>query len=150
MKYNINDEFVDEVLKQTKTIALIGASLKEERPSNLVMRNLMKRGYRVFPVNPGHEGRAILGQKCFARLTDIPHQIDMVDVFRQSKAVPEIVEEAIKCKVKTLWLQLNIGNKAAEKKAHLNGIVVITNRCPNIEFRRQEGYTQNLEQIAGK
>ena len=138
----INDELVDKVLRKTKTIALIGASKKEERPSNLVMRNLLKRGYQVFPVNPGHEGGEILGQKCFARLIDIPHPIDMVDVFRQSKAIPEIVEEAIKCKVNTLWLQLNIGHKHAEKKAQLNGILVIRNRCPNIEFRRQEGNAQ--------
>ena len=142
MKNIINDELVDEILRKTRTIALIGASLKEGRPSNSVMHNLLKRGYRVFPVNPGHEGDEILGQKCFARLTDIPHQIDMADVFRQSKALPEIVEESILCKVKTLWLQLNIGHKEAERKAQLNGILVITNRCPNIEFRRQEEYSQ--------
>ena len=134
-----DDKLVDQVLKKTKTIALIGASKKEKRPSNSVMRNLLKRGYQVFPVNPGHEGSEILGQKCFAKLVDIPHQIDMVDVFRQSEALPEIVEEAIRCKVKTLWLQLNISNKRAERKAQLNGIAVISNRCPNIEFRRQEG-----------
>ena len=134
----VNDALVDEVLRKTKTIALIGASIKEERPSNSVMRNLLKRGYKVFPVNPGHEGSEVLGQKCFAKLTDIPYQIDMVDVFRQSKAVPEIVEQAIKCKVKTLWLQLNIWHPDAEKRARKNGIVVIGNRCPNIEFRRQE------------
>ena len=137
-----NDELVDEVLRKTKTIALIGASKKEKRPSNSVMRNLLKRGYQVFPVNPGHEGSTILGQKCFSRLTDIPNQIDMVDVFRQSEAIPEIVEDAIRCKVKTLWLQLNIGDERAERKEQLNGIVVISNRCPNIEFRRQEGSFQ--------
>ncbi len=147
MKNIIDDQLVDEILRKTQTIALIGASLKEERPSNSVMRNLLKRGYRVFPVNPGHEGGEILGQKCFARLIDIPHQIDMVDVFRQSKAIPEIVEEAILCKVKTLWLQLNIGHKDAERKAQLQGITVVTNRCPNIEFRRQERYAQICKQI---
>ena len=109
MNFDDEDRVIDSILANTKTIALIGASVKEERPSNSVMRNLLKRGYQVFPVNPGHAGGEILGQECFAKLTDIPHEIDMVDVFRHSDAVPEIVEEAIKCQVKTLWLQLEIG-----------------------------------------
>ena len=137
---NQEDEntLVDKILESTKTIAIVGASLKEERPSNSVMRNLLSRGYKVFPVNPGHKGKKILGRKCFANLSDIPHDIDMVDVFRQSNAIPEIVEECIKCKVKTLWLQLEIGHVDAEAKARKNGITVISNRCPNIEFRRQQ------------
>ena len=138
MNFNDEDRVIDSILANTKTIALIGASVKEERPSNSVMRNLLKRGYQVFPVNPGNAGGEILGQECFAKLTDIEHEIDMVDVFRQSDAVPEIVEEAIKCQVKTLWLQLDIGHAVAEAKARKNGITVISNRCPNIEFRRQE------------
>ena len=138
MNFDDEDKVIDSILANTKTIALIGASVKEERPSNSVMRNLLKRGYQVFPVNPGHAGGEILGQECFAKLTDIPHEIDMVDVFRHSDAVPEIVDEAIKCQVKTLWLQLEIGHVEAEAKARKNGITVISNRCPNIEFRRQE------------
>ena len=138
MNFDDEDRLIDSILANTKTIALIGASVKEERPSNSVMRNLLKRGYQVFPVNPGHAGGEILGQECFAKLTDIEHEIDMVDVFRRSDAVPEIVEEAIKCQVKTLWLQLDIGHAEAEAKARKNGITVISNRCPNIEFRRQE------------
>ena len=138
MNYDDEDKVIDSILENTKTIALVGASVKEERPSNSVMRNLLKRGYQVFPVNPGHAGGEIFGQECFAKLTDIEHEIDMVDVFRRSDAVPEIVEEAIKCQVKTLWLQLDIGHAEAEAKARKNGITVISNRCPNIEFRRQE------------
>ncbi|MBL6769121.1 MAG: CoA-binding protein [Alphaproteobacteria bacterium] len=138
MNFDDEDKVIDSILANTKTIALIGASVKEERPSNSVMRNLLKRGYQVFPVNPGHAGGEILGQECFAKLTDIEHEIDMVDVFRRSDAVPEIVEEAIKCQVKILWLQLDIGHAEAEAKARKNGITVISNRCPNIEFRRQE------------
>ena len=138
MNFDDEDKVIDSILANTKTIALIGASVKEERPSNSVMRNLLKRGYQVFPVNPGHAGGEILGQECFAKLTDNEHEIDMVDVFRRSDAVPEIVEEAIKCQVKTLWLQLDIGHAEAEAKARKNGITVISNRCPNIEFRRQE------------
>ena len=137
---NHNDEniLIDKILETTKTIALIGASIKEERPSNSVMRNLLSRGYQVFPVNPGHAGKRILGQECFANLADIPYDVDMVDVFRRSSAIPEIVEECIKRRVKTLWLQLEIGHVKAEAKAQQNGITVISNRCPNIEFRRQE------------
>ena len=138
MYFDNEDREIDKVLKNTKTIALIGASVKEGRPSNSVMRNLLNRGYQVFPVNPDHAGGKILGQECFARLSDIPHEIDMVDVFRQSNAVPDIVDQAIKCKVKTLWLQLEISHAVAEAKAKKNGITVVSNRCPNIEFRRQE------------
>ena len=117
MKNCIDDALVDQILKTTKTIALIGASIKKERPSNSVMRNLLKRGYQVFPVNPGHAGNEILGQKCYSKLSEIPHEIDMVDVFRQSNAVPEIVEQAILSEVKTLWLQLDIRHPEAEEKA---------------------------------
>ena len=138
MNNYIDDALVDQILKTTKTIALIGASIKKERPSNSVMRNLLKRGYQVFPVNPGHAGNEILGQKCYSKLSEIPHEIDMVDVFRQSNAVPEIVEQAILSEVKTLWLQLNIRHPEAEEKARRNGLVVVSERCPNIEFRRQE------------
>ena len=144
MNEDNSDKLIDQVLKKTKTIALIGASTKKERPSNSVMLNLLKRGYKVFPVNPVFEGNEILGQRCFARLADIPHQIDMVDVFRPSKAVPEIVNQAIECKVKTLWLQLNIKHKDAENKAKSNGILVISNRCPNIEFKRQAESAKSL------
>ena len=147
MKNCINDALVDQILKTTKTIALIGASIKKERPSNSVMRNLLKRGYQVFPVNPGHEGNEILGQKCYSKLSEIPHEIDMVDVFRQSNAVPEIVEHAIKSAVKILWLQLDIRHPEAEEKARRNGIVVINERCPNIEFRRQEAAMRSNKSI---
>ena len=143
----IDDALVDQILKTTKTIALIGASIKKERPSNSVMRNLLKRGYQVFPVNPGHAGNEILGQKCYSKLSEIPHQIDMVDVFRQSNAVPEIVEQAILSEVKTLWLQLDIRHPEAEEKARRNGIVVVSERCPNIEFRRQEAVKRSNKSI---
>ena len=143
MKNCIDDAMVDQILKTTKTIALIGASIKKERPSNSVMRNLLKRGYQVFPVNPGHAGNEILGQKCYSKLSEIPYEVDMVDVFRQSKAVPEIVEQAITSEVKTLWLQLDIRHPKAEERAKKNGIVVISERCPNIEFRRQEATIQS-------
>ena len=122
----------------SQIIVYCNLSLSTKLARHTLKRNLLKRGYQVFPVNPGHAGGEILGQECFAKLTDIEHEIDMVDVFRRSDAVPEIVEEAIKCQVKTLWLQLDIGHAEAEAKARKNGITVISNRCPNIEFRRQE------------
>ena len=147
MKNCIDDALVDQILKTTKTIALIGASIKKDRPSNSVMRNLLERGYEVFPVNPGHAGSEILGQKCYSKLSEIPYEIDMVDVFRQSNAVPEIVEQAISSEVKTLWLQLDIRHPEAEEKARRNGIVVVSERCPNIEFRRQEAVMRSNKSI---
>ena len=138
MYYDDEDKIIDDILMNTKTIALIGVSVKEERPSNSVMRNLLSRGYQVFPVNPAYAGGKILGQECFFSLTNIPHEIDMVDVFRQSNAVPNIVKEAIKLQIKTIWLQLGIGHAEAEATAREHGIRVISNRCPNIEFRRKE------------
>ena len=130
MKNCIDDALVDQILKTTKTIALIGASIKKERPSNSVMRNLLKRGYQVFPVNPGHAGNEILGQKCYSRLSEIPHEIDMVDVFRGIEHIPSIANEAIKIKAKIFWTQEGLYCEEAEKIAKNAGLKVIMDQCP--------------------
>ena len=139
MYYDNEDRVIDNVLKNTKTIALIGASVKEERPSNSVMRNLLNRGYQVFPVNPGHAGGKILGQVCFARLTDIPHEIDMVDVFRRSEDLPEVAQQAVAVGAKSLWVQLGLWSVEAASIATQSGLDVVMDRCLKIEHARFHG-----------
>jgi predicted CoA-binding protein len=121
-----------------KTIAMVGISPKENRPSYFAFKYLQERGYRMIPVNPGQEGKEILGQKVYARLADIPDPIDMVDVFRASQHVMPIVEEALKLtpKPQVIWMQLGIRNDEAAAKAEAAGIKVVMNRCPKIEYGR--------------
>ena len=124
-----------------RTIALLGASPKPERPSYGVMRFLLAKGYRVVPVNPGQAGGQILGQTCYADLASIPEPIDMVDVFRASEALPGIVEEvlALDPRPAVLWTQLGVEDAAAAQRASEQGIEVVMDRCPAIEHPRLIG-----------
>ncbi len=133
-----SDAYLSQILKDVQTIALVGASNKTERPSNEVFKFLLNAGYKVFPINPGLAGQEIAGQKVFDTLGDIDHQIDMVDIFRKSDAVLSIVEEAIKIspKPKVLWTQLGVEDETAAKLAEANGMRVVMNRCPKIEYGR--------------
>lgn len=123
-------------LSDVKTIALIGASNKPDRPSYGVMKTLLSHGFKVIPVNPGLEGQKILEQKIFATLSDIDIQIDMVEVFRNADAVPAIVDEVLTLKrfPKLLWTQLGIIHEAAALCAVNAGIDVVMDRCPVIEL----------------
>mmetsp|Transcript_47408 Transcript_47408/g.115650 ORF Transcript_47408/g.115650 Transcript_47408/m.115650 type:complete len:181 (-) Transcript_47408:285-827(-) len=129
---------VRKVLTSTKTIAVVGASSKPERPSNYVTKFLLDRGYTVIPVNPGLEGQTIHGQKVYPTLTSIVAddniKIDMVDIFRASDAVPGIVDEAIDIQAKSVWMQLGIINEIACQKAQTAGLDVIMDACPKIEI----------------
>jgi hypothetical protein len=111
------------------------------RPSHFVARYLLDKGYKVFPVNPGLGGQTILGQTVYGRLREIPDQIDMVDIFRSSDAVPGIVDEALALepRPKVIWMQLGIRNDAAAAEAEAAGLTVVMNRCPKIEFGRLSG-----------
>ncbi|RCS21958.1 CoA-binding protein [Phyllobacterium salinisoli] len=133
-----SDEYILDILRSVKTIALVGASPKEIRPSFSVMAFLLARGYRVIPVNPGHVGKEIQGQKTYARLADIGEGIDMVDVFRASEALPGIVEEmlALEPLPKVLWTQLDVRDDKAAARAAEAGIKVVMDRCPAIEYPR--------------
>lgn len=136
-----SDAVVREVLETTRTIAVVGASLKPERPSHYVMEYLMQKGYRCIPVNPGVAGKTILGQTVYSHLADIPEPVDMVDVFRASDAVVGIVEEvlALPTKPDAIWLQLGIRDDAAADRAEAAGITVVRERCPKIEIPRLFG-----------
>ena len=117
---------------------MVGISPKENRPSYFAFKYLMERGYRMIPVNPGQAGKTILGQKVYAKLSDIPDPIDMVDVFRGSEHVLPIVQEtvALKPKPQVIWMQLMVRNDEAAKLAEDAGLKVVMNRCPKIEYGR--------------
>lgn len=132
------DSYIRGILNTVKTIAMVGFSPKENRPSYFVFKYLLERGYRVIPVNPGQVGKEALGQKIYAKLSDIPEPIDMVDIFRASAHVLPVVQEAIELKPKpqVIWMQLTVRNDEAAALAEANGMKVVMNRCPKIEYGR--------------
>jgi predicted CoA-binding protein len=132
------DSYIRGILNTVKTIAMVGFSPKEARPSYFVFKYLTERGYHVIPVNPGQAGKEVLGQKIYAKLSEIPEPIDMVDIFRASGHVMPIVEEALTLtpKPQVIWMQLTIRNDAAAQRAEDAGIKVVMNRCPKIEYGR--------------
>jgi predicted CoA-binding protein len=134
-------DYIQRILQSVKTIAMVGASAKEVRPSNLVMKYLIGKGYSVIPVNPGQTGKEILGQRVYATLKDVPVAIDMVDIFKNSVAAGAVVEEAIKLDPlpKVIWMQLTVRNDEAARKAEEKGIQVVMNRCPKIEYGKYSG-----------
>lgn len=134
--YDVEDQNIIETLKRVKTIALIGASAKPERDSYKVMAFLLNEGYQVFPVNPLLEGTTILNRKVYPSLGDIPSSIDMIDVFRQSTFLYDIVVEAKQAHIDCIWAQLGVTDAMAELLAKESGINMIINRCPAIEVPR--------------
>ena len=128
------DSDIYDILRSVKTIALVGASSKDDRPSYKVMKFLLEQGYDVIPVNPGMSGQTLLGQQCYASLKDIPVAVDMVDVFRQSDVALEIAKEAIEIKAKVLWLQIGVINEEAKDLAEDAGLRVVMDRCPKKEI----------------
>ena len=129
---------IARALRESKTIALVGASLNPDRPSNEVMAFLLARGYRVIPVNPGLGGKEIHGQKVFESLAAIDEPIDMAVIFRNSEAAAEVVNEALALSPlpKVIWMQLGVINDEAAERARAAGLSVIMNRCPVIELTR--------------
>ncbi len=123
-----------DILKNVNSIAIVGISSKEERDSYKVMKFLIERGYKVFPVNPNEEGKYILGRKCYKNLTDINDEVDMVDVFRKKEFVYDVTKEAIKINAKVLWTQLNIICEDSSNLAKDAGLTVVMNKCPKIEL----------------
>jgi predicted CoA-binding protein len=132
------DSYIRGILNTVKTIAMVGASEKENRPSYFAFKYLLERGYRMIPVNPGHAGEQMLGQRIYARLLDIPEPVDMVDIFRASRYALPIVQEALALKPKpqVIWMQLGVRNDDAAELTEQNGLKVVMNRCPKIEYGR--------------
>jgi uncharacterized protein len=134
-------EYIADILRNVKTIALVGASNNDVRPSYLVMKYLLGKGYQVIPVNPGLAGKTILDQPVYASLADVPVAIDMVDIFRNSEAAGLITDEALALptKPKVLWMQLTVRNDDAAKRAESAGLRVVMDRCPKMEFSKVSG-----------
>ena len=132
------DSYIRGILNTVKTIAMVGASEKENRPSYFAFKYLLERGYHMIPVNPGRAGQSMLGQKIYAKLADIPEPIDMVDIFRGSQYALAIVQEALalKARPQVIWMQLGVRNDQAAALAEANGLKVVMNRCPKIEYGR--------------
>jgi hypothetical protein len=133
---NYPDPYLRDILASVRTIAVVGASPRRERPSHGVMAYLQRRGYRTIPVNPNAAGAAINGETVYARLADVPEPIDMVDVFRRTSRVGGAVDEAIAAGAKVVWMQLGVRDDDAAARAEAHSIKVVMNRCPAIEIPR--------------
>ena len=133
-----SDSYIRGILNTVKTIAMVGISPKDNRPSYFAFKYLLERGYNMIPVNPGQAGKEILGRKVYARLADIPEPVDMVDVFRAAQYAPAIVTEALtlKSRPQVIWMQLGVRNDEAAATAEAAGLKVVMNRCPKIEIPR--------------
>lgn len=132
------DTYIRGILNTVKTIAMVGASEKENRPSYFAFKYLLERGYKMIPVNPGRAGELMLGQRIYARLADIPEPVDMVDIFRAAQYAPAVVQEALTLnpRPQIIWMQLGIRNDEAAALAEANGLKIVMNRCPKIEYGR--------------
>ncbi len=137
------DEYISGILQDAKSFAMVGASANTVRPSYFVLKYLLAKGYRVFPVNPGLAGGEIQGQKVLASLEALDEQADVVDIFRNSEAALTVTREAIKLKdklgIKVIWMQLGVRNAEAALLAEEVGLKVVMNRCPKIEYGRLSG-----------
>jgi predicted CoA-binding protein len=132
------DSYIRGILNTVKTIAIVGVSPKDVRPSYFVFKYLKERGYRMIPVNPGQAGKELLGEKVYARLADIPEPVDMIDIFRGSSHALPVVQEALAMKPRpgVIWMQLTVRNDEAAKLAEDAGLKVVMDRCPKIEYGR--------------
>jgi uncharacterized protein len=133
-----DDSYIRGILNTMKTIAMVGVSANTSRPSYFAFKYLLERGYHMIPVNPALGGQELLGRKVYARLSDIPEPVDMVDIFRAPRYGVAIVEEALALspRPQVIWMQLGIRNDEAAKLAEASGLKVVMNRCPKIEYGR--------------
>jgi len=139
--YNPPDEEIVNILKNVKTIAIVGISEKPDRDSHQVARYLKDHGYKIIPVNPKYE--QVLGEKCYPDLKSIPEPVDVVDIFRKPEAIPPIVDDAISIGAKVVWMQLGLAHNESAEKARKAGLEVVMSKCIKIEhgkfLRNQTG-----------
>lgn len=128
------DDTLRRILKNCKTIAVVGLSPEWHRPSHFVAKYMQEQGYHIIPVNPKHE--SILGERCYARLEDIPEPVDMVDVFRRPEDVPPIAASAVAIGAKCLWQQLGVASQEADTVARAAGLDSVMDRCVKVEHAR--------------
>ena len=137
------DEHIKDILRNTKTIAMVGASGNDMRPSYFAMMYLLAKGYTIHPINPAMAGKTVLGRTVYGSLKDVPAPVDMVDIFRTSDAAPGVVREALAEKnrlgIKVIWMQLGVISEEAAEMARAAGLTVVMDRCPKIEHGRFSG-----------
>jgi predicted CoA-binding protein len=136
-----SDDFLRGILKRTRSVAVVGVSSNPVRPSFYVARYLALKGYQIVPINPGLAGQELLGQRCYGSLSEVPFEVDMVDIFRRSEAVPTIVDEALGRfeALRTIWMQIGVVHDGAAAVAQARGVDVVMDRCPKIEYQRLFG-----------
>ncbi len=132
-----SESLIDHIFKTVRTIAVVGFSNNPSRPSHYVAAFLQNRGYRIVPVNPGLEGQEILGERVYKDLASIPFPVDMVDIFRNSTDAGPVTDEAIAIGAKVVWMQLDVINEEAARRAEAAGLTVVMDRCPKIELGRR-------------
>jgi len=132
------DDYIRQILNGVKSIAMVGASPIDVRPSYFAFKYLLQRGYDMIPVNPGHVGKSLLGRPFVTSISDIGRPIDMIDIFRSSAHIMPVVDEALRLSPlpRVIWMQLGARDDAAAAKAEAAGIKVVMNRCPKIEYGR--------------
>ena len=143
MSTHVSDAVLKRVLTDERVFAVVGAGNNRARPSYGVMANLLGKGFTVIPINPGLAGGTLLGQTVYATLADVPRPVDVVDIFRNSKAAGDAAREAITQRqrlcIKTIWMQLGVINDEAATQAEAAGFTVIMDHCPKIEYARLMG-----------
>ena len=137
--FTYDDNYIRNILDKTKNIAMIGLSSSWQRPSYFVAKYLLDRGYKIFPVNPKETGKNILNQKVYSSILEINERIDMVDIFRKSSDIDVLIDDIIKIRPITIWLQIGIINYKINEQAKKNKINIVMDRCPKIEYGRLSG-----------
>ena len=138
-RLHYDDALLRKILKEVKTIAMVGASVNEMRPSYFAMTYLQGKGFQVLPVNPAHAGKTLLGETVYPDLRSLPLVPDMVDLFRRSDQVGPVVDQALELGIKIIWMQLGVRNDAVAARAEAAGATVVMDRCPKIEYGRLFG-----------
>lgn len=141
MSETYSDQQLRDILHSKPSVAVVGVSANQVRPSYFVARYLSLKGFKVYPVNPVYEGQVLFGQKVVARLADLPVPVEMVDIFRRSEAAGAVVDEALEAlpDLKTIWMQIGVTHADAAARARARGVAVVQDRCPKIEYQRLFG-----------